>query len=95
MKRSYKITSCVVLSIFLPVFIQVPLNFLFRDLFNPSGCIILKPNLRIISALLCFMITYIIGFFILRNAKAKLWLFILHAILTFLWCVLWALAMMP
>jgi len=95
MKRSLIITACVVLSILLPVIIQVPLNFLLRDLTNPHGSIILKPNIRIISTLLCFIITYVVGFFLLRNAKAKPWLYILHVVLTFSWCMLWAILMMP
>lgn len=80
------IITCVLVSILLPLFIQYPLNVAIRDLYNPSGWIVLQPHLRVFSTLICFSITYGIGFYCLTSAKPKKWLFILHAILTFIWC---------
>ena len=80
------ITLCVLVSILLPLIIQSPLNRLFRNLYNPPGWIVLQPHLRVISTLLCIVITYGIGFYCLVLANSKRWLFILHAILTILWC---------
>mgnify|MGYP003295448402 CR=1 len=77
----------ILISILLPLLIQSPLNTLFRDLFNPSGWIVLKPHLRVISTLLCFSVTYGVGLYLLILLKSKRWLFILHAVLTFLWSV--------
>ena len=86
---------CVLVSLFMPIFIQSPLNFLFRDLFNPPGWNILQLHLRIISTILCFAITYGIGYYLLDKVKVKRWLFILHAVLTFLWCGFIAMLAMP
>lgn len=83
--KKYKVW-CVVLSILIPLFVQYPLNVLFRDLFNQNGSIILKPHLRVISTLVCFVITYYIGVKLLNKGNASLVLRISHAILTFLWC---------
>ena len=55
--KKYKVW-CVVLSILIPFFVQHPLNVLFRDLFNQNEGLILKPHLRVISTLTCFIITY-------------------------------------
>jgi len=90
MKKIGIIILCVVFSIIFPFFAQGYLNILFRDLFNPPEWIILQPHLRVISTLLCFAVTYGIGYHLLKWAKSKKWLFILHAILTFLWCGCWA-----
>lgn len=92
--KKYKVW-CVVLSILIPLFVQYPLNVLFRDLFNQNGIIILKPHLRVISTLVCFAITYCIGVKLLNKGNAGLVLRISHAILTFLWCCFWALLLMP
>ena len=81
------IVIVVIISIFAPFFIQGHINTLFRDVFNPSGCIVLKPYLRVISTLVCFFIVYGIGLYLLMLVKSRRLLFILHAILTFLWCV--------
>lgn len=86
---------CVFISLLLPLIIQSPLNRLLRNLYNPSGWIVLLPHLRVISTLICFFITYVIGFSLLILAKSRIWLFILHVILTFLWCVLIAMLLMP
>ena len=86
MKKAVLVTLCVLVSLLIPGFIQSPLNFLFRDLFNPPECKILLPYLRVISTILCFAITYGIGYYLLYKSKSKRWLFILHAVLTFLWC---------
>lgn len=80
------VTLCVLVSILLPLIIQSPLNRLFRNLYNPPEWIVLQPHLRVISTLICFIITYGIGFYCLISANLKRWLFVLHAILTFLWC---------
>lgn len=89
------VTLCVFVSIVLPLTIQSPLNRLFRNLYNPPGWIVLQPDLRIISTVLCIVITYGIGFYCLILAKSKRWLFILHAILTVLWCGFIAFLLMP
>ncbi len=86
-RNVWLIVLCVFISILLPIFIQHPINVVFRDLFNPPGWKYLISNLRVISTLVCFAITCGIGIICLRFAKTKRWLFILHAILTFLWCV--------
>ena len=75
----------VVISIAFPVLIQFSLNTLLRDLFNPAGCIILTPNLRILSTLICFTITYVPSLFLLIKANSSKWLYIAHAICCFLW----------
>lgn len=80
------IKLCVLVSILLPLSIQSSLNELIRDMCNPPERIILLPNLRVISTLTCFSITYCLSLFCLISAKSKRWLFVLHAILTFLWC---------
>ena len=95
MKKTALIVLCVLASLMIPIFIQSPLNFLFRDLFNPPDWIILQPHLRVISTILCFAITYGTGYYLLNRAKSKKWLFVLHAVLTFLWCGLIALLAMP
>ena len=92
--KKYKVW-CVVLSILIPLFVQYPLNVLFRDLFNQNGSIILKPHLRVISTLVCFVITYCIGVKLLNKDNAGIVLRISYAILTFLWCCFWALLLMP
>lgn len=71
MKKVGIIILCVVFSIIFPFFAQGYLNILFRDLFNPPGWIILQPHLRVISTLLCFAITYGIGYYLLKWAKSK------------------------
>ena len=95
MKKAIFVTLCVLVSLFMPIFIQSPLNFLFRDLFNQPGWNILQLHLRIISTILCFAITYGIGYYLLDKVKVKRWLFILHAVLTFLWCGFIAMLAMP
>lgn len=92
--KKYKVW-CVVLSILIPFFVQHPLNVLFRDLFNQNEGLILKPHLRVISTLTCFIITYYIGVKLLNKGNAGIILRISHAILTFLWCCFWALLLMP
>lgn len=86
--KALLITICVVISLTTPFFIQWDLNVLFRDLYNPEGCIVLIPELRIESTLTCFRITYILGVFFLYKAESKAWLYILHVICTFLWVVI-------
>lgn len=86
MKKVGLIVLCVVFSILFPLFIQGPLNTLLRDMLNPPGWIVLQPHLRIVSTLLCFVTTYGIGYYLLKLAKSKKKLFVLHAVLTFLWC---------
>ena len=88
MSRGYKalLWVCVIVSILLPIIIQGPINTLFRDLFNPPGWNILKPNLRVISTLVCYFINICVGFSCLALAKAEKPLFVWHAVLAFLWC---------
>ena len=81
------VVAAVVVSLVMPCFIQSPLNVLFRDLFNPEGWIVLVPHLRVISTIVCFLMTYSIGLVLLYNAKSKWWLYILHIVCTFSWCV--------
>ena len=70
MSKKSSILLSVVISIVFPVFIQFPLNTLVRDLFNPAGHTILIPNLRILSALTCLIITYIPSLFFLIKANS-------------------------
>lgn len=64
-KRTLIKTFAILEAIILPLFIQAPLNRLFRKLFNPPGWIVLQPPYRVQSTLLCFAITYIIGIILL------------------------------
>ncbi len=94
MKKKY-IFLCVLWSFFFPLIFQGIFDTIFRDLFNPSGKLILLPHLRVMSTLLCFFVTYIVGIYILKKGSAKMWLYVAHAILTFLWCGFWEIAIMP
>jgi len=76
----------------IPLYIQEPLNNQFKDWFSPPGSIIISLHLRVISTLVCFVITYIPVFIILKFAKATKTLHILFLICTFLSCVIIAYA---
>lgn len=89
MNKKY-ILRCVIVSLVLPMLIQDPLNRIFRDLFNPEGWNILQPQYRVISTLICIVITYITGRPLLVKANAQWWLYILHAVCTLCWGVLYA-----
>lgn len=76
----------VVVALLTPVSLQYPLNVTFRDLFNPPGCIILVPGLRVVSTLVCYGIAAAAGGTLLRIARIhKRWLTVLFYVLTFLW----------
>lgn len=76
----------------IPFFIQYPINVWFRDTFQHSG-IILKPGLRVVSTLVCYVITAAAGWILLHfSGIKKWWLTILFFVLTFLWTVLIAVA---
>ena len=94
MKKKY-IVLCVLWSIFFPLIFQGIFDTVFKDLFNPPGKLILLLHLRIISTILCFLITYIVGIYILKKGCTKMWLYVAHAILTFLWCGFWEIVIMP
>lgn len=79
----------IMVALFTPVLLQGHLNVIFRDLFNPEGCIILIPELRVVSTLVCYAITAAAGGFFLHISRIhKRWLTILFFVLTFLWTVL-------
>lgn len=76
----------VMVALLTPVLLQYPLNVLFRDLFNPAGCIILVPGLRVMSTLVCYAIAAAAGWALLRiSGIRKRWLTVLFFVLTFLW----------
>jgi len=76
----------IIAALLTPVLLQGHLNVIFRDLFNPPGCIILVPELRVVSTLVCYAITTAAGGFLLhRSGIRKQWLSILFFVLTFLW----------
>ena len=76
----------IVAALLVPVLLQYPLNVLFRDLFNPSGCIVLVPGLRVVSTLVCYAITAAAGMLLLSfSGICKRWLTVLFFVLTFLW----------
>ena len=71
---------------FTPVLLQGHLNVIFRDLFNPEGCIVLIPELRVVSTLVCYAITATAGGTLLHISRIhKRWLTILFLVLTFIW----------
>lgn len=76
----------VMVALLTPVMLQGHLNVLFRDLFNPPGCIVLVPGLRVVSTLVCYGIAAAAGGTLLRIARIhKRWLTVLFFVLTFLW----------
>lgn len=76
----------ILVALLTPVLLQYPLNVLFRDLFNPPGCIILVPGLRVMSTLVCYAIAAAAGWALLRRSRInKTWLDVLFFVLTFLW----------
>lgn len=76
----------VVVALLTPVLLQGHLNVIFRNLFNPSGCIVLVPGLRVASTLVCYGIAAAAGGTLLRIARIhKRWLTVLFFVLTFLW----------
>ena len=84
----------VVVALLTPVLLQGHLNVLFRDLFNPSGWIVLVPGLRVVSTLVCYGITAAAGRLLLRiSGIRKRWLTVLFFVLTFLWTGLVAAAL--
>ena len=83
----------ILVTLLTPVLLQGHLNVIFRDLFNPEGCIILTPELRVVSTLVCYAITAAAGGALLHIARMrKRWLAILFFVLTFLWTVFVAMA---
>lgn len=76
----------IVVALLTPVLLQGHLNVIFRNLFNPQGCIVLVPGLRVMSTLVCYGLTAAAGGTLLRIARIhKRWLTILFFVLTFLW----------
>lgn len=76
----------VLVALFTPVLLQGHLNVIFRDLFNPEGCIILTPGLRVVSTLVCYGIAAAAGWTLLHISRIhKRWFTILFFVLTFLW----------
>lgn len=47
----------IVVALLTPVMLQYHLNVIFRNLFNPQGFIVLIPELRVVSTLVCYGIT--------------------------------------
>lgn len=83
--KTLLIVLCVLDALVLPLFIQHPLNVLFRDLLNPDGWMILQPRFRIMSTIVCLLITYASSLLFLILSKPPKWLYVLHAICTILW----------
>lgn len=84
----------VVVALLTPVLLQSHLNVIFRNLFNPPGCIVLVPGLRVVSTLVCYGIAAAAGGTLLRIARIhKRWLTVLFFVLTFLWTGLVAAAL--
>ena len=84
----------IIAALLTPVLLQSHLNVIFRDLFNPPGCIILVPELRVVSTLVCYGIAAAAGGTLLRIARIhKRWLTVLFFVLTFLWTGLVAAAL--
>lgn len=76
----------IVTALLVPVLLQGHLNVIFRNLFNPAGCIILVPGLRVMSTLVCYGLTAAAGWALLRLSRIrKAWLDVLFFVLTFLW----------
>lgn len=76
----------VMVALLTPVLLQGHLNVIFRNLFNPSGWIVLVPGLRVVSTLVCYAITAAAGRFLLHfSGIRKRWLTVLFFVLTFLW----------
>ena len=88
------LTMTVVVALLTPVLLQGHLNVIFRNLFNPSGWIVLVPGLRVASTLVCYGIAAAAGGTLLRIARIhKRWLTVLFFVLTFLWTGLVAAAL--
>lgn len=84
--KVFLLIMTIMVALLTPVLLQGHLNVIFRDLFNPEGCIILTPGLRVVSTLACYAITAAAGGALLRISKIhKRWLTILFFVLTFLW----------
>ena len=84
----------IIAALLTPVLLQGHLNVIFRDLFNPEGCIVLIPGLRVVSTLVCYGITAAAGGALLRISRIhKRWLTVLFFVLTFLWTGLVAAAL--
>ena len=84
----------IIAALLTPVLLQGHLNVIFRDLFNPSGWIVLVPGLRVVSTLVCYGIAAAAGGTLLRIARIhKRWLTVLFFVLTFLWTGLVAAAL--
>lgn len=84
----------IVTALLVPVFLQGHLNVIFRNLFNPQGCVVLTPELRVASTLVCYGIAAAAGGTLLRIARIhQRWLTVLFFVLTFLWTGLVAAAL--
>lgn len=88
------LTMTIVVALLTPVLLQGHLNVIFRNLFNPQGCIVLTPELRVMSTLVCYGLTAAAGWALLRLSRIrKAWLDVLFFVLTFLWTGLVAAAL--
>jgi len=84
----------VMVALLTPVLLQGHLNVIFRNLFNPQGCIVLTPELRVVSTLVCYGIAAAAGRLLLHfSGIRKRWLTVLFFVLTFLWTGLVAAAL--
>lgn len=76
----------IMVALLTPVLSQGHLNVIIRNLFNPQGCIVLTPELRVVSTLVCYAITAAAGrLLLLFSGIRKRWLTVLFFVLTFLW----------
>lgn len=90
MNKTLSVVICVVVMIFTPILIQPYLNEGFRNLFNPPGWVVLQPPYRVMSTVLCFIITFAVGYLCLRKGRIGKTGKILYGICSFVWCVFWA-----
>ena len=63
------LTMTILVALLTPVLLQGHLNVIFRNLFNPSGWIVLVPGLRVVSTLVCYGIAAAAGGTLLRIAR--------------------------
>ena len=92
--KAVSLIMTIVTALLVPVLLQGHLNVIFRNLFNPSGWIVLVPGLRVVSTLVCYGIAAAAGGTLLRIARIhKRWLTVLFFVLTFLWTGLVAAAL--
>lgn len=86
-KKRLLVLLAFIVSFVIPVFAQWHLNAWFRDTFNPDGWRVLQPHLRLMSMLVCYLISYAAGYAFLfqigEQLKARV--YVIHALYSFCW----------